>query len=77
MARPAKKKSAPKKPAAAKPAKKPAVAKPVKKPAVAKSSAKAKPPARTAPASSEPSAATPYTPQLIDGIGWAPFRYPL
>jgi hypothetical protein len=66
MARPAKKKSAAKKPAA-KAAKKPTRA--------AKSGAKAAAPRATA--SSEPSGVTPYTPKPIEGIGWPAFRYPL
>jgi hypothetical protein len=68
------KKTAKKSPAAKKKAK-PAVK------AAAKKSAKPAPKARTAakPATklaAKPDAGT-YTPQPIQGVGWAPFRYPL
>lgn len=76
MARPAKKKSAPKKAA-----KKPTSAKPAKRPTPAgKTGAKApapKPRGQTAPASSDRSGITPYTPKPIEGVGWPAFRYPL
>jgi hypothetical protein len=60
------KKTAKKSPAAKKKAK-PAVK------AAAKKSAKPAPKARTA---AKPDAGT-YTPRPIQGVGWAPFRYPL
>ena len=53
--------------------KKAAARKPTAKKAPAKA-AKASKPAKKATAGP---AATPYTPQPISGIGWAPFRYPL
>jgi hypothetical protein len=69
MKKPAKKSSAKK---AAKPA-----AKKSTKPAAKSKSA---PAAKARPAASKPVAkagAGTYTPQPIEGIGWAPFRYPL
>jgi hypothetical protein len=68
------KKSAKKSPAkkAAKPA--------AKKSASTAAKAKATPAAKAKPAASRPAArpdAGAYTPQPIQGIGWAPFRYPL
>ena len=70
MAKPAKKKSAPKKAA-----KKPPAAKAVKKPAAAKPAPK--PAAKAAPVAREQAATTPYTPKPIAGVGWPAFRYPL
>ena len=71
MAKPAKKKSTPKKSAKTPTAKKPAKA-PAKTPAKAKVAAKA--PAQP----SRPQASTtPYTPKPIAGVGWPAFRYPL
>jgi hypothetical protein len=68
MARPAKKKSSPKK-AAKKPAPRKAAAKPAP---VAKSSSRVS-------GGNQPGqpAATPYTPKAIEGVGWPAFRYPL
>jgi hypothetical protein len=78
MARPTKKKSPPKKAA-----KKPVAKKPTaKKPAATPSKPRAKAPAaqprsQAAPRSNDQSAATPYTPKPIEGVGWPAFRYPL
>ena len=47
-----------------------------RKPAAKKAPVKAKASKPAKKATAGP-AATPYTPQPISGIGWAPFRYPL
>lgn len=67
-----------KKKAATSAAKKPAAKKPAAKPSPKKVEAK-KPAPAPAPARPEAPARRTgtYTPQPVQGIGWAPFRYPL
>jgi hypothetical protein len=64
-----------KKKSAAKKAVKAATKKP-SRPVAKASSAKSKPAARKPAAPAKPGGGT-YTPQPIQGIGWAPFRYPV
>jgi hypothetical protein len=74
--KPALKKATTKKPAAKSAAsKKPAAKKPAAKPTAEKPAEKKTAPATSVVVADAPRRAT-YTPQPVQGIGWAPFRYP-
>ena len=77
MAKPAKKKSPPKKAAKKPTAGKPAVAKPTPAKKAAAKAVAPTPRAQTAPPAGDRGGTTPYAPKPIEGIGWPAFRYPL